>query len=192
MGRAVGNALEVVECVETLKGRGPKDLTDLSVLLAARMVRLAGIAPTQGEAEARARAALASGAGVEKWREIVAQQGGDPKTVYDYGRMPSVPGRRMVTAERTGYLSVLDAELVGRATAALGAGRAQVDDTVDPAVGAMVFAHPGDHLERGAPILELHYRREADLDSALDLLSRAIVIADEPPQVLPLVVEEVN
>ncbi len=138
------------------------------------------------------REALASGAGVEKWRDIVAQQGGDPKTVDDYSRMPSVTTRRMVTAERAGYLSVLDAELVGRAAVALGAGRAKVDDEVDPAVGAVVFAHPGDQLSKGDPILELHYRREADLDPAMELLSRAIEIADDAPQVLPLIVEEVR
>jgi pyrimidine-nucleoside phosphorylase len=192
LGRAVGNALEVIECVETLKGRGPKDLEDLSVLLAARMVLLAGLAATAADAEARVRRALASGDGVEKWREIVAQQGGDPATVDDYSRLPSVAPRHVVTAPRAGYLSVLDAELVGRATVALGAGRNKVDDAVDPAVGAMVLARPGDRLERGAPILELHFRREADLAAALELLARAVEIADEPPAVLPLVVDEIS
>jgi thymidine phosphorylase len=138
------------------------------------------------------RRALASGAGVEKWREIVAHQGGDPKTVDDYGRMPSVATRRMVTAARGGYLSVLDAELVGRATLALGAGRNTVDDEVDPAVGAIVHAHPGDRLAAGDPVVELHYRRESDLPAALELMDRAIVVADEPQAVLPLIVEEVK
>jgi pyrimidine-nucleoside phosphorylase len=167
LGRAVGNALEVIECVETLKGRGPRDLEDLSVLLAARMVLLAGLAKTPEQAELRVREALASGEGVEKWREIVEQQGGDPATVDDYGRLPSVSTRHQVTAPRAGYLSVLDAERIGRATVALGAGRSRVDDAVDPAVGAIVFAHPGDRLEAGDRILELHYRREADLAAAL-------------------------
>jgi pyrimidine-nucleoside phosphorylase len=192
LGRAVGNALEVVVGVEALKGRGPKDLEELSVLLAARMVLFAGLAGTPAEAEARVREALASGAGVEKWRDIVTQQGGDPKTVDDYSRMPSLTTRRMVAAERAGYLSVLDAELVGRATMALGAGRAKVDDVVDPAVGAIVFARPGDRLSAGDPILELHYRREADLVPAIELLSKPIEIADESPAVLPVVVEEVK
>ncbi|HEY3382192.1 MAG TPA: thymidine phosphorylase [Vicinamibacterales bacterium] len=192
LGAAVGNALEVIECVETLKGRGPKDLEDLSVLLAARMVLFAGIATTPEEAERRVRAALTSGAGVEKWREIVAQQGGDPRTVDDYSRMPSVTTRRMVTADRAGFLSVLDAELVGRAGLALGAGRSRVDDQVDPAVGAVVFAHPGDRLAKGDPILELHYRRERDLPAALDLVGRAIEISEAAPTVLPLVIEEVK
>jgi len=192
LGRAVGNALEVIECVETLKGRGPTDLESLSVWLAARMVLAAGLAASPAEAEANVRHALTSGAGVEKWREIVAQQGGDPRTVDDYRLLASVDTRHVVTAPRAGYLSVLDAELVGRATVALGAGRATVDDVVDPAVGAMILAHPGDELRAGDPIVELHYRRERDLAPALELVGRAIEIADEPPVLLPLIVEQVR
>jgi pyrimidine-nucleoside phosphorylase len=192
LGRAVGNALEVVECVETLKGRGPADLESLSVWLAARMVLAAGLAATPAEAEAKVRRALTSGAGVEKWREIVAQQGGDPRTVDDYRLMPSVETRHVVTARRSGYLSVLDAELVGRATVALGAGRNQVDDVVDPAVGATILAHPGDAVRVRDPVVELHYRRESDLVTALELVERAIEIADEPPVPLPLIVEQVR
>ena len=192
LGRAVGNALEVVECVETLKGRGPRDLETLSVWLAARMVLAAGLAGTAPEAEAKVRRALTSGAGVEKWREIVAEQGGDPRTVDDYSLMPSVTTRHVVAAKQDGYLSVLDAELVGRAALALGAGRSKVDDVVDPAVGAMVLAHPGDLVRAGDPILELHYRREGDLGGALDLLGRAIEITEEPPVLLPLIVEQVR
>ena len=191
LGRAVGNALEVVECVETLKGRGPADLEALSVLLAARMVLAAGLAGSAEEAEAQVRRALASGDGVEKWRQIVAGQGADPRVVDDYSLMPSVATRHLVRAPRSGFLSVLDAELVGRAAVALGAGRATVDDPVDPAVGAMVLAHPGDEVREGDPILELHYRREADLPPALELLGKAIEMADEPPARLPLVVEQV-
>ena len=91
LGRAVGNALEVIECIETLKGRGPKDLEELSVTLAARMVRLAGLAGTNAEAEEKVRSALQSGAGLEKFRRIVEQQGGDPRIVHDYDRLPRSP-----------------------------------------------------------------------------------------------------
>src|SRR5262249_46183466 len=87
LGRAGGNALEVIECIETLKGRGPEDLEELSVALAARMLRLADAAPTLEAAEARVREALTSGRGVEKFRAIIAQQGGDPAVIDDYGRL---------------------------------------------------------------------------------------------------------
>jgi pyrimidine-nucleoside phosphorylase len=192
LGNAVGNALEVIECVETLKGRGPKDLEELSVLLAARMVLAADLAASGEDADAQVRRALASGAGLEKWREIVEHQGGNPRTVDDYSLMPSVPTRHTVRAPRSGYLSVLDAELVGRACLALGAGRSKVDDVVDPAVGAVVKAHPGELVAAGDGILELHYRRESDLPAAMELLERAIEIGEEPPDVLPLIVDVVR
>ena len=85
---------------------------------------------------------------------------------------------------------MLDAELVGRATLALGAGRATVDDQVDPAVGAIVHAHPGDHLSKGDPILELHYRKQGDLEAALALIARAVEIGDDAPERMPLVSRE--
>ena len=191
LGRAVGNALEVVECVETLKGRGPADVTALSVQLAARMVRLAGVAEDAGEAGRLVRRALESGAGLEKWREIVAHQGGDPRTVDDYRLLPSAPARHLVRAPRGGFLWELDAERLGRASVALGAGRSRVEDAVDPGVGIVAHAAPGDPLREGEPVLEVHYRDDAGLAAALALLEGAVAMGDEPPAVPPLVVEEI-
>src|SRR5258707_10738525 len=127
LGRAVGNALEVIECVEVLKGRGPKDLTDVSVDLTARMLVLGAVAADRAAAEARVRDAIASGAGLERFRRIIEHQGGDPRVIDDYGRLPSAPGRHVIPAPRSGFVTYVDAELVGRASVALGAGR----DTVD-------------------------------------------------------------
>jgi pyrimidine-nucleoside phosphorylase len=191
LGRAVGNALEVVECVETLKGRGPADVTALSLQLAARMVLLSGLAGEAGEAERLVRRALESGAGLDKWREIVAHQGGDPRTVDDYRLLPSAPGRHLVRAAQDGYLSALDAERLGHASVALGAGRSRVEDTVDPGVGIVAHAAPGDPLREGDPVLEVHYRDDAGLGAALELLAGAIAIDGDPPAVPPLIVEEI-
>ena len=138
LGRAVGNALEVIECLETLKGRGPKDLEDLSVALAARMVRLAGLAATDAEAETRVRAALTGGAGLEKFRQIVERQGGDPRVVDDYGRLAQAPRRTTIAADRTGYVTDLNAERIGIGAMMLGAGRNRAEDPVDPAVGVVI------------------------------------------------------
>ncbi len=187
LGRTVGNALEVLECTETLKGRGPADLTDLSVLLAARMLVLAGIAETEEDAEQRVRRALESGAGLERWRQIIANQGGDPRVVDDHRLLPLAPLRHVVAASRSGYLAALDAGLVGRAAVALGAGRTRVEDEVDPAVGATLQAKPGAQVDAGDPLVVLHYRRERDLGPAVDLVTRAIRIDDEPPALRPLV-----
>jgi pyrimidine-nucleoside phosphorylase len=191
LGLAVGNALEVIECVETLKGRGPADLADLSVRLAARMVRLAGLAGDDAEAAHVVRQALDSGAGLEKWRQIVAHQGGDPRTVDDYGLLPSAPNRHLLRAPRGGRLASLDAERVGRASVALGAGRSRVDDAVDPGVGIVVRAAVGERLREGEPVLEIHYRSGTTLQAALVELEGAVEVAEREPLPSPLVIEEI-
>jgi pyrimidine-nucleoside phosphorylase len=191
LGSAVGNALEVIECIDVLKGNGPVDLVDVSVELAARMLVLGGVDDTVAEADRRVRAALASGAGVERFRQIIEQQGGDPRVVDDYSRMPSAPERHVVTATADGFLTRLDAELVGRASVALGAGRDRVEDAVDPAVGILVRVKPGAVVRAGDAILEIHYRDTARLERALALTARAIRIGESCPAATPLIVAEV-
>jgi pyrimidine-nucleoside phosphorylase len=115
LGRAVGNASEVIESIETLKGNGPKDLEQLSVRLAARMLIAGGVAEDDGDAESRIRGAMTSGAGVEKLRQIIENQGGDPRVIDDYRRLPSTVDRAYIEAARGGYVSGLEAESVGRA-----------------------------------------------------------------------------
>ena len=192
LGRAVGNALEVVECLDVLKGGGPADLVSVSVELTARMLVLGGVAADRLEADRRVRAAIASGAGLERFRQIVEHQGGDPRVVDDYGRLPSAPSRHRVTAPRAGVITDLDAELIGRASVALGAGRDRVEDAVDPAVGIMVLAQPGERVGAGDPVLELHYRDPSRLDAALALATTAIAVGETPPAPRPLVLAEVR
>jgi len=191
LGCAVGNAIEVIECIEVLKGRGPADLIEISLELTARMLVLGGAATTVADGTARARAAIDSGAGLERFRQIVEHQGGDPRVVDDYSRLPAAPERHVVKAPRAGFVSRLDAELVGRASVMLGAGRDRVQDPVDPAVGIMVLAVPGTRVKAGDGILELHYRDRARLASAEPLAGRAIVMADVPPPRTPLILGEV-
>lgn len=178
LGKAVGNSLEVIECLETLKGRGPADLLELSVELAARMLILADAAKNLDEARTRIRDALSSGRGLEKFRQIIAQQGGDARVVDDYARLPGAPGRLVVRAPRGGTILELDAELVGRATCVLGAGRERVEDSVDPGVGATVHARRGQQVKKGDAIVELHYRDDAKLKTAVELVEKACVIGD--------------
>jgi pyrimidine-nucleoside phosphorylase len=191
LGAAIGNALEVIECIDVLKGGGPVDLVDVSVELAARMLVLGRVEATIADADRKVRATLASGAGLERFRQIIEQQGGDPRVVDDYARMPAAPERHVVTASANGFLTCLDAELVGRASVALGAGRDRVEDTVDPAVGIIVRAKPGTVVRAGDAILEIHYRDSARLDRALSLTARAIRIGETCPAATPLIVAEV-
>jgi len=192
LGLAVGNALEVIECIEVLKGRGPADLIDCSVELTARMLILGTVASDRADAERRIRESIASGAALAKFRMMVEVQGGDPRVVDDYSLLPSVPDREYVNADRAGYLTRLDAELVGRASVSLGAGRDKVEDAVDPAVGIMITAKPGDAVKAGDPILELHYRDRARLEAALTLAKQAITIGDRQPAAMRLIVGEVR
>jgi pyrimidine-nucleoside phosphorylase len=192
LGRAVGNALEVVECLDVLKGGGPSDLIDVSVELTSRMLVLGKVADDSADAARQARAAIASGAGLERFRQIIELQGGDPRVVDDYRRLPQAEGRHAVPAGRAGYVTGLDAAFVGRASVALGAGRDRVEDSVDPAVGVIIKAKPGDEIRAGDPVLELHYRDRARLETALALASQAITIGDERPAPPRLIVGEVS
>jgi len=192
LGRGIGNALEIVESIETLKGRGPEDLESLSVELAARMVVLAGVEPDFTRATAAVRRALESGAGVEKFRQIIANQGGDPHVIDDYSRLPATADRAVFAADRDGVVTAMKAEAVGRAAVLLGAGRDRLDAAVDPAVGFTIVAPVGTRVARGDAIVEIHHRAGRGLDAARQLLDKAIAIADGPPTARPLVIERIG
>jgi pyrimidine-nucleoside phosphorylase len=191
LGRAVGNANEVVESIETLKGRGPKDLEELSVRLAARMLVLARLAPDDAEATRRVRAALTSGAGLEKFREIIGGQGGDPRVIDDYARLPQARHEALVEAPTAGHVARLDAEFVGRAAVALGAGRDRVDSVIDHGVGIEILAPLGGQVRAGDPVLRLRYNAPEQLAAARPLVDAAFTIG-EAPVAAPLVHEVID
>jgi pyrimidine-nucleoside phosphorylase len=192
LGRAIGNASEVIESVETLKGRGPADLQELSVGLAARMLVLAGLAPDDRTARERVMAALTSGAGVEVFRKVIENQGGDPRAVDDYSRMPSAPDEQRIAADRPGYVRSLQAEHIGRAAVALGAGRAKLEDVVDPGVGIEVVAPVGTAVKAGDTILLVRHRGGRGLPEAMPLLTASVGIAEAAAEQRPIVVDEVR
>jgi pyrimidine-nucleoside phosphorylase len=191
LGRAIGNANEVVESIETLKGRGPADVEALSLALAARMLVLARVAPDLAAAESRVLEALQTGAGLEKLRQIVENQGGDALVLDDYTRLPSAPGQHPIPAGRSGFVAALRAEHIGRAAVALGAGRARLDDVVDHGVGIEIVAPVGAPVRQAEPVLLVRHRNGRGLSEALPLLYDAIEIADEAPVPRPLVLETI-
>jgi thymidine phosphorylase len=192
LGRAVGNALEVIECVETLKGNGPKDVEALSVELTARMLIVSGTERDGARAEACVRAAIADGSGLAKLQQIIENQGGDPRVVDDYSRLPSAPDRDRITAPRDGVIVSIEAELVGRAAVALGAGRDRLDAPIDPGVGIMMLAASGARVRAGEPVIEIHHRGGRGLVEARGLLAGAIEIADAVAPARPLILDRIR
>jgi pyrimidine-nucleoside phosphorylase len=192
LGRMVGNSLEVIESIETLKGNGPEDVERLSILLAARMLIAAGLERDEAQADRRVRDALRSGAGLEKLRAIVEFQGGDPRVIDDYRRLPAAPDRHHVTAPQGGYVSALHAEQIGRAAVSLGAGRGKLDDVIDPGVGVEILAPVGVQVQAGDPVLRVHHRGGRGLAPAASRLAEAVQVADTPPTPRPLVLERVG
>jgi pyrimidine-nucleoside phosphorylase/thymidine phosphorylase len=187
LGRAVGNALEVVESVETLRGRGPRDLEDLSVELAAWMLSLGGAAPSLDAARDRVREALASGAGLAKFREVIELQGGDPQVCEDPARLPRARETVDLPAPAPGRVASIACRSVGHAAMLLGAGRETVDSRIDPAVGLVLHKKVGDPVEKGEPLATLHVNDRGRLDESLGLLREAFRVAPQGPAPGPLV-----
>ena len=186
LGRAVGNALEIIECVETLKGNGPPDVGALVVALATRILVVSG-RYTDVDAGAAVTDAISSGRALEKMRAVVTWQGGDPGVLDDYSRLPAARQREPVTAARDGHLITLQADLIGRASMALGAGRQRIDDRIDPGAGVLLVKKPGERVAAGETVLELLHNGQGDLASASALAHDAIRVTAESPEARPLV-----
>ncbi|HEY7411152.1 MAG TPA: thymidine phosphorylase [Vicinamibacteria bacterium] len=192
LGRTVGNALETQEAIETLKGRGPTDLESLSLELAAWMLRLAGIAPALEEARRRVREALASGAGLRRFQQVIERQGGDPRVCDDPGLLPQARERVDVRARAEGRVASIGCRATGHAAMLLGAGRETVDSRVDPAVGIVFHKKVGDRVMAGEPVCTLHVNDRSRLEQAQQMLAEAIRVAPEAPAAGPLVREVIE
>src|SRR5450432_2407479 len=138
LGYAIGNALEVMEVSQTLQNAGPADLTRLSLELAARMIHLGKITATLDEARELAQKKLLDGSGYRKLKEVIAAQGGNPQVLDRFELLPNATGAREISSPRAGYISAIDAELIGQASAMIGAGRDTKEDSIDPAVGVIL------------------------------------------------------
>jgi len=191
IGFAVGNANEIVECIELLKGKGRPDLVENSLELSQRMLVVAGVANDRTEAAALCRRALDSGQALERLRLIIERQGGDPRVIDDYSLMPQAPSEHVVRADSSGFVTELDAGLIGRAAVVLGGGRDKVDDEIDPGVGIMIPATVGDAVSAGDAVLRVRYRSDTRLEGALPLLTKAIRIGESPRPHAPLIIDEV-
>lgn len=159
LGPSIGNALEVLEAIETLRGEGPAELTELCLVLAAHMIVLGGQASSFAEAKDTVERLLHSGAALEKLRQFIAVQGGDAAVVDEPQRLPQAAYRVAVPAPQDGYVARIDAESLGVTAMMLGAGRATKEDRIDLAVGIKLFKRVGDRVKAGEPIAELYMNR---------------------------------
>jgi pyrimidine-nucleoside phosphorylase len=178
IGRCIGNALEIVESIEILRGEGPADSWELTEALAVRMLRLSGEARHDDEAKEAVRAVVDSGRAMARFGEMISAHGGDPRILDDPTLLPQAPQIETVTAGCVGRLTAIDAELVARAGHVVGVGRERADQDVDPAVGVELLVEPGDELDEAKPIARLHWRKKGR-GEAIDYLRQALCFDGE-------------
>jgi pyrimidine-nucleoside phosphorylase len=192
LGRACGNALEVEEAIHTLRGEGPPDVLGVVYALGAEMLVLGGAAPSLDAARRAMEVAVSSGKAARKFEEIIDAQGGNAAVVDDPSVLPQAGACELFLAPRAGVVARVEPRAVGRGVTALGGGRTRIEDSVDPSVGFVITAKPGDVVQNGEPLATVFARDRAGIDAGLTTLRRAIAIADEAEPPLPLISHRVT
>ena len=192
LGTSVGNALEVRESLDCLRGRGPKDTMEVTFALGEQMLLLAGICGSVTEARAKLQRSIDSGEALSRFRAMVEAQGGDPRVVDDPQLLPKSPVVRPVTSRTSGFVVAVDAMAVAYTALRLGAGRVRAEDGVDPAVGIDSLVKVGDRLDKGAVLGRVHARSAEAARAASEALLDAVEVADAPAAPAPLVYETVG
>jgi len=187
LGAAAGNALEVVEVLDVLRGAGPQDLRELCVELAAWMFHLGAVSPDLARGKELSAKLLASGQAMHKFGEMIELQGGDRRILDNSSLLPRAAHTLEVTSAHTGVIKGMNCEALGTATVVLGGGRAKKEDTVDPSVGLTVHKKIGDRVQAGEPLCTIHYNAESLAYRAQKLIAESYQIADTAPPTKPLV-----
>jgi len=188
LGRMVGNAMEVRECIEVMQGGGPRDLRELCLELAAWMLHLGGASKSVAGGRTLAENKIASGAALKKFRQMVELHGGDTGTIDDPSRLPATKHTVDVVSPRAGFVSAIMCEQVGTACVVLGGGRERKEDSVDPAVGIVVHKKIGDAVAVGEPLCTVHCHSDAQGARAVELLKGSYTIADAAPAHRPALI----
>ncbi|MFH1276843.1 MAG: thymidine phosphorylase [Candidatus Eisenbacteria bacterium] len=192
LGRTVGNALEIGESIEALRGGGEADMMEISLALAAEMLLLSGVASSGEEARSRLGDALSSGRALEVFRRMIEAHGGDPAVVDDPGRLPRATIVREVPAPVAGTVLAARAKEIGLTAMSLGAGREKVEDRIDPGAGIELRKRPGDTVSRGEPLALLHGNHESPMESAAARVAAAFRIGPGAPPVRDLVIDRIR
>lgn len=186
LGEAVGNVLEVREAIETLNGRGPADFREHCLVVASHMLVLGEKAGSLDEARQMAESALQEGRAWERFRMLVKTQGGDLAYVDNPERMVNAPVVRMAVSSRSGWISQINARIVGETSVSLGAGRQRKGEAIDHSVGIVLHHKVGDRIAQGQPLFTVHARNEQEAEEAKQILLQAHEIIDRPCDPLPL------
>lgn len=186
LGRAVGNALEVREAIDTLRGQGPQDFVEHCLVVAAHMLALGEMFDNADLGRAAAEESLNNGAAWEKFKSLISAQGGDVTYLEEPDKMPKAQYRQDITSPESGFLSQVDALTVGETAVELGAGRAKKTDSIDHAVGIEVLHNVGDFVEKNQPVFIVHANDEQRLTAAGERLLSALAWSAEPVEPLPL------
>jgi pyrimidine-nucleoside phosphorylase len=179
LGRACGNVLETEEAILTLRGEGPADLLEVTYAEGVEMLIAGGIEKNTKKARKKLETAIDSGLAAEKFEQIIEAQGGNPKVVEDPSVLPQAQAVEVYAAPRTGVVQRVEPRVIGRAITALGGGRQKVDDVIDPTVGFVITAKPGDKVLEGEPIASVFAKDADGVLTAFDALAQAIVIGDK-------------
>jgi pyrimidine-nucleoside phosphorylase len=178
LGKLAGHSNEVIESIEVLKGRGPKDLRDLSLELSAWMFFLGERTPSVDEGRRLAETMVASGQALEKFRQGIALQGGDVRVIDDYSLLPAASHKIDVTATTSGYLAATNCMEFGIALAMLGGGRETKEDKIDHGVGLEFHKRIGNRVEKGEPLVTISYNSPAKLDEAKSRIAAAFTFSE--------------
>ena len=192
LGEYVGNALEVREAIETLKGRGPEDLREVSLALSGAILMLSGLAGTAEEGEKLASEAIASGAALRKLREMIEAQGGDPRVTEDDSLFGEAPIKKEIPAKKSGYISSMDTEAIGKASLLLGAGRNTMTDAIDMTAGIRILKKTGDRVRKGETAAVFFTSDENRLINAEETYDKALTFSKEKPAPRPLILGTVE
>jgi pyrimidine-nucleoside phosphorylase len=191
LGRACGHSLEVEEALEGLQGRGPEDLMEVTYALGVEMLLLVGAATDRTDARRRLESSVSSGRALETFGRIIEAQGGNPAVVDDPAILPQAGAVEVYRASRSGVVAAVEPRRIGRAILELGGGRVRIEDRIDPAVGFVITAKPGDKVRSGDPIASVFARDDDSAAGGLAALGEAIVIGDEG-RLTPLITHRVT
>jgi pyrimidine-nucleoside phosphorylase/thymidine phosphorylase len=181
LGNMIGNALEVVEVIDVLRGEGPADLRELCLELAGWMMLLGGVAASIEDGKKRSAELISSGKALERFRQMVELQGGDPHVIDDPKRLPQAGHTVDVKSGKAGYVSSMQCEQIGTACVILGGGRERKEDSVDPSVGIVLHKKVSDRVEEDEPMATIYYNHEAKAQRAQQLIQQSYEIADQAP-----------